>query len=321
MTRVSRPLQAGSFRQTQRVEEEYRRRIEDLLTPLVGPGRVRAQVSVNMDYTVAEETRESFDPNSAVVRSEQINEQQRRDEAGGEGVPGALSNQPPATPADATVAADSEPVSTTRNATRNFELDRTISRVRPQSGTISRLSVAVLVDDRPAVAEAPDEEGAETAAAESAVAPEDIARYEALIKEAVGFDEQRGDSVVVMNAAFRDPGDLPEAEEPAFWQNPLLREIGKQLAAVALVLALGLGLVRPLLRGLLSSSGPSAEYLGAGPSVAFSASGTPHALGQGGAVAIPPPSYDEKVAAAKNISGHDPARVAQVVRKWVSSDE
>ena len=318
-------LASRQFRQTQRVEEEYRRRIEDLLTPLVGPGRVRAQVSVNMDYTVAEETRESFDPNSAVVRSEQINEQQRRDETGGEGVPGALSNQPPAAAADATVAADSEPLSTTRNATRNFELDRTISRVRPQSGTIARLSVAVLVDDRPVVVAESEEEGdaegdTEAPAATAAVTPDEIARYEALIKEAVGFDEQRGDSVVVMNAAFREPGDRPEAEEPAIWENPMLREIGKQLAAVALVLALGFGLVRPLLRGLLTSSGPSAEFLGAGPGV-LSANGVPQALGQGGAVAIPPPSYDEKVAAAKNISGHDPARVAQVVRKWVSSDE
>ena len=314
------------FRQTQRVEEEYRRRIEDLLTPLVGAGRVRAQVSVNMDFTVTEETRESFDPARAVVRSEQVNEQERRGDTPGEGVPGALSNQPPGAAADATVAADAEPLSATRSSTRNFEIDRTISRVRPQSGTISRLSVAVLVDDSPTVAAADAEDDAETeddaaAALAPGITAEDIARYEALIKEAVGFDEQRGDSVVVMNAAFRAVGELPEIEEPGFLENPMLRQVGKQLASVALVLVLGFGLVRPLLRGLLASSGPNAEFLGSGASVTLSASGVPQVAGGGGALAIPPPSYDEKVAAAKNITGHDPARVAQVVRKWVTSDE
>ena len=313
------------FKQTQRVEEEYRRRIEDLLTPLVGAGRVRAQVSVNMDFTVTEETRESFDPARSVVRSEQVNEQERRGETAGEGVPGALSNQPPGAAAEATVAADAEPLSATRSSTRNFEIDRTISRVRPQSGTISRLSVAVLVDDSPVAGtvDVPEEDAADGEAAAAAPAPgitaDEIARYEALIKEAVGFDEQRGDSVVVMNAAFRTVGELPEIEEPGFLENPMLRQVGKQLASVVLVLVLGFGLVRPLLRGLLASSGPNAEFLGSGASVTLSPSGVPQV--GGGALAIPPPSYDEKVAAAKNITGHDPARVAQVVRKWVTSDE
>ena len=316
-------MASRQFRQTQRIEDEYRRRIEDMLTPLLGAGRIRAQVSVSMDFTVTEETRESFDPAGAVVRSEQINEQERRADAGAEGVPGALTNQPPQA-ADATVAADTEPLSSTRSSTRNFELDRTVSRTKPQSGTISRLSVAVLVDDSPldagdSAAEATGDD-AESQSSASAVSAEDLTRYEALIKEAVGFQEARGDTVVVMNAPFRDFGELPLVDEPAFWEQPLFREVGRQLAGVALVLALGFGLVRPLLRGLLTSSGPNAEYLGSGPTVVLSPNGVPQMSG-GGALAIPAPSYDEKVAAAKNISGHDPARVAQVVRKWVDNDE
>lgn len=306
------------FRQTQRLEDSYRGRIEDLLTPLVGPGRVRAQVAVNLDFTVTEETRESFDPAGVVVRSEQINEEERRSsDANAEGVPGALSNQPPeaaggATAADASGAAATEPLSVARSSTRNFELDRTISRVRPQSGTIARLSVAVLVDDTPVE----NEEGVE----QPGLSEADIDRFETLVKEAVGFDEARGDTVVVMNAAFRGVGELPEAEEPAIWEKPFVQDTAKQVLGAGLVLALAFGLVRPMLRSLVTSSGPSAEFLGSGPSVVLSADGVPQVAG-GGRLAIPAPSYDEKVAAAKNISGHDPARVAQVVRKWVTTDD
>ncbi len=319
---TSDAVAANQFRQTERFEETYRRRIEDLLTPLVGPGRVRAQVVASLDFTLTEETRESFDPAGAVVRSEQISEEERRGNGlVAEGVPGALSNQPPeATRGGAADAASAETtteaLSTSRSSTRNFELDRTISRTRPQPGTIRRLSVAVLIDDRPQG----DAAGSESAG-EAGFSVADIERFTTLVKEAVGFDEARGDTVVVMNAAFRAAEALPAAEEPKLWEKPAVRDAAKQLLGVGLVLALAFGLVRPLLRSLLASSGPSAEYLGGGPSAMLSPGGAGQMAGTGGHLAIPAPSYDEKVAAAKNISGHDPARVAQVVRKWVSVDE
>lgn len=309
---------SNQYRQTQRMEDTYRQRIENLLTPLVGPGRVRAQVAVNLDFTVSEETRESFDPAGAVIRSEQISEEQRRgNDASAQGVPGALSNQPPeaaadTTSAEASVAANSEPLSTARSSVRNFEVDRTISRVRPQSGTIDRLSVAVLVDDSPVEDE--------TGAAQPGFSATDIERFTTLVKETVGFDANRGDTVVVMNAAFRDVGEPPTAEALKFWEKPFFRDTAKQVLGAGLVLALAFGLVRPMLRNLVTSSGPSAEFLGSGPSVVLSADGVPQ-VASASQLAIPPPSYDEKVAAAKNISGHDPARVAQVVRKWVTTDD
>lgn len=319
----SADAQASSqLRQTQRVEDVYRRKIEDLLTPLVGVGRVRAQVSVNMDFTVTEETRESFDPASLVVRSELVKEEERRNpDTAAAGVPGALSNQPPEAAGGGVAAADAaattttqEPLSSARESRRNFELDRTISRVRPQSATISRLSVAVLVDDQPAVA------ADDTGTAQPGFTPEDIARFETLVRETVGFDEARGDTIVVMNAAFRDGGELPEVEEPAIWEKPFVQDAARQVIGALLVIALGFGLVRPMLRSLVTSSGPGAEFLGGGPSVMLSPEGVPQVAGSS-QIAIPPPSYDEKVNAAKNISGHDPARVAQVVRKWVTDDE
>ncbi|MCG8379894.1 MAG: flagellar M-ring protein FliF, partial [Proteobacteria bacterium] len=237
---------ATQFRYARRLEETYRRRIEEILTPLVGAGRVRAQVDADIDFTVSEEARETFDPATAVVRSEQVSEDTRTGNEGvASGVPGALSNQPPETvTADAgdaaTAAEQTESVNTSRSAVRNFEVDRTISHTRPHAGTINRLSVAVLVDDSPV-------EGQE---GQASLTDADIARFETLVKEAVGFNEARGDSVSVVSAAFRPVAPIEAVEPPPFWEKPMLRDILKQVLGVALALALAFGIIRPMLRGV-----------------------------------------------------------------------
>lgn len=308
---------ANHFKHSQKLADTYKRRIEDLLTPLVGPGRVRAEVVADLDFTVTEETREVFDPARTSIRSEQISEEERRGNSPAvSGVPGALSNQPPETIVDPTVQEnvavnDGEPVNSSRSSTRNFEVDRTISRIRPQSGTIQRLSVAVLVDDSPL--DGVDEE------AQSSLSEADIERYTNLVKKAVGFDEARGDNVVVVSAAFRSLPEVAAPEEPAFWEKPMLRDSIKQGVGAVLVLVLAFGLVRPMLRGLIASnSASSAQYIASTGAGAVVAPGAPQL--SGGSAAIAGPSFDEKVAAAKNITGHDPARVAQVVKKWVTTD-
>ncbi len=306
---------ATQFKHSRRLEENYKRRIEDLLTPLVGAGRVRAEVVADIDFTYTEETRESFDPARAVVRSEQISEDQSSvATALAGGIPGALSNQPPEATGLAAedVASESvqvEPKNSSRSSTRNYEVDRTIRHTRPQSGAIRKLSVAVLIDDTPV-------EGPET---QSALSDSDVERYTALVKEAVGFNESRGDSVVVLNEAFRAEAAVEAAEPPALWERPELRDVLKQVLGAILVLAIAFGVVRPMLRGVIAG-GPavSGEYLGRAGD--FSG-GTGSAQLAGGAAALAGPSYDEKVAAAKNISGTDPARVAQVVKRWVATDE
>jgi len=305
------------FRYARRLEETYRNRIEQLLTPLVGAGRVRAQVDADVDFTVAEEARETFDPANTVVVSEVVNEENRSGGDRAAGIPGALSNQPPeasASVADVEAASATEraeSVNTSRSSSRNFEVDRTISHVRPQASRINKLSVAVLVDDSTSEGEGD--------AGSASLSDADVARFESLVKEAVGFNEARGDTVVVVNAAFRSVEPLEAAEPPAFWEKPLLVDAMKQILGAALALALVFGVVRPMLRGVLASnSGVPAEYLG-GAATAVSTAGGPQFAGA--AAAIPPPKYEEKVAAAKNITGHDPARVAQVVKQWVSTDE
>ncbi len=306
---------ATQFKLSRRLEETYKQRIEDLLTPLVGPGRVRAEVVADVDYTYVEETSESFDPTRTVVRSEQLSENQTSASGGlAAGVPGALSNQPPeatgVAPGDvATEAELLEPKNSSRESIRNFEVDRTIRHTRPQSGAIRRLSVAVLIDDTPAG-------GDDT---QATLTPADIERYTALVREAVGFNEARGDSVVVLNEAFRAEQPMEEIEPPALWERPGLVDVMKQVLGAILVLAIAFGIVRPMLRGVVSGgTAVSGEYIGAAGGGAGAGGAVQLA---GGAAALAGPNYDEKVAAAKNITGNDPARVAQVVKKWVATDE
>jgi len=304
------------FKLSRRLEETYKQRIEDLLTPLVGAGRVRAEVVADMDFTYTEETSESFDPARSVVRSEQISEDLTSGLAAlAGGIPGAQSNQPPeatGVPTEdvATEAQQADPKNSSRSSTRNFEVDRTIRHTRPQSGAIRRLSIAVLVDDTPI-----GEDDAQTTLSDF-----DIERYTALVKEAVGFSEARGDSVVVLNEAFRAIEPIEEVEPPALWKQPAVRDVMKQVLGAILVLAIAFGVVRPMLRGVVSGGGAplSGELIPRGAS-AGGGFGAPQMAGAGGAIAVP--SYDEKVAAAKNLTAHDPARVAQVVKKWVAADD
>lgn len=305
-------LTAAQFEHTRTVEESFRERIVDLLTPLVGAGNVRAQVVADLDFTVKEETRETYDPETVAVRSETVSEQERR--GGGDapqGIPGALSNQPPeaggVAPAEGTAAAAS-PLNTSREATRNFEVDKTVSRMIAPTGAIRRLSVAVLIDD----AGGGGAGGADAAgdAAGQRLSQEDIERMTALVKEAVGFDEERGDSVQVINAAFQPAPEVPEPAAPPLWERPGLMAIGRQVLGALLVLALGFGVLRPMLRGIVQSHQQSSPQLAGAGAQALGAPAQPQ----------PQLSYEQKIAAARNITTYDPARVAQVVKKWVAED-
>lgn len=302
------------FERTRRQEKALSDRIARLLEPITGPGRVRSQVAVEMDFAVVEEAREVYGPDSAQVRSEQISESSRLDD-GPQGVPGAASNTPPTEPgaapaADAAAQTAAAPSESTRNATRNFELDRTLSHVRQPSGRIERITAAVLVDHVPR----PNAEGTVELAA---LSDAELARIEALVKEAIGFDATRGDSVSVMNAAFVRPE--MEAIEPApIWENPALREILRIVVGAIAVLAVLFFVLRPAIRTVLQPRptlprevvlhDPNAP-LGLEPARAPE---MPMALGSD--------HYEERVRQARQAVGNDPKRVAQVVKDWVAAD-
>ena len=308
---------SSQFNYARRLEDTYKRRVEDLLTSIVGPGRVRAEVSADIDFTQVEAVSESFEP-QGVIRSEQTSENlQTGDGFASGGVPGALTNQPPqAAGADdqTVVGEDTEVQNSSRSAMRNYEMGRTITSTRPQSGLIRRLNVAVLIDTTPP----PVAEG-EPAPAAQQLSQEVIDRYTTLVQETVGFDAARGDRVVIIGEAFLPPEVAEPMEEPAIWEQPFVRDLIKQFLGAAIVLAIAFGILRPMLRGVVASTPSQAisgEFIGSEAGFQM-----PAAVPAGDAAALSAPSFEEKVAAAKNMTGHDPARVAQVVKKWVAADE
>jgi len=316
---------AMQFDQAHHLEADYVRRINELLTPMLGPGKVSAQVAADMDFSVTEEARESYRPDSAVVRTEQTSEDVTRNAGGGaaQGIPGATSNQPaaaaPAKPADpnakkapAAAAAASEsdsPLTQSRTSSRSYELDRTVSHTRQPVGRLKRLSVAVLVDN---LSRTDPKSGKTT---QTALTAEQLTRVEALVKEAVGFSAERGDSVVVQNASFIAP-EVPSLAPLPLWQRPELRDYARQGLGGLVLLVLILAVLRPLLkslmapprRGALAGEAPlQAELLG-------------DQLSLGGPGRSGPPPYEQKLAVARGAVNQDPKRVAQVVKTWLGED-
>jgi flagellar M-ring protein FliF len=316
------------FEQTRKLEESFQQRIIELLEPMLGPGRVRATVTADMDYTVTEETRENYDPQKTAVRSEQTSNEMRKSGDGAEGIPGALSNQPPgtsgapvipgaATPgnpltppnaaAGAAGAVSSGPTSSAQRSTRNFEVDRTLSYVKQPVGTLKRLNVGVVLDDWQKV----DADGKVTT---SPMSDTDIKRFTQLIKESIGLKDDRGDQINVMNQAFKSDAVVPPVDGLPLWQQPWLIQLGKQIVGAALVLVVAFLVLRPLMKSLTKSSGRSSaasrEDLD-GDTLSLS--------GQGKAIKLSP-SFEQQIAAARTLVGQDPRRAAQVVKDWVSAD-
>lgn len=312
-------MTSTQFAYSRKVEDSYTRRIEDLLSPLVGGGKVRAQVAAELDFTVTEKTRESFNPDLPALRSEQISEERMSSNVAGVGIPGTLSNQPPA--GGTTVAPDAPATNTetsgnsSKRSTRNFELDKTISHTRLAAGGIRRLSVAVVLDDKQSV----DDQGETTRAPWS---PEEIAKFTTLVKEAVGFNAQRGDSVQLINAAFQPVPEVEPLPEPAVWEQPWVRDAMKQAVGAVAVLLLIFGVLKPVLRNL-TEKGISA------PGTLAVAGGGEQGIGEDQltlgaprqAHGLPGPlQYEQQMTTAKGMIQQDPKRVAQVVKNWVNED-
>ncbi len=312
-------LSSREFAYVERVQNAYMERIVNLLTPMMGPGRVRATVNADIDFTKREETREVYDPANTVVRSEQVSEDtQRGGEQASQGIPGALSNQPPVaadgTAAQAAGAATETAAPPTRvsvQSTRNFEIDRQLSHVKEPANSIQRLSVAVLVDDISDV----DEKGKPTT---RPLEPQELAEIDRLVKGAIGFSEARGDTVSITNVTFYAGPAVTPPEAPGFFSQPLVRDILKQLPAIGLLLVVALGVIRPIVLAL--SKGGGAGGATGSPSLAAGVGGAPAAGGM--AEQAPPPlTFDDKVNVAKQLASNDPERVAQVVRAWVQDNQ
>ena len=312
---------------TSRVEDRLARRVASMVRPVVGDGRFRAEVTADLDFSSVEQAEELFNPEQQAVRSErQMSE--RRAGGGASGIPGALSNQPPAqatVPEQAT--ADDEgnvqapPVNVREESTRNYEMDRTVSYIRQELGRIKRLSVALAVDDMKVV-------DPQTGEVSYEPWPEqELQRLTMLVRDAVGYSAARGDSVTVMNTAFAAEEQI-EFEAPAFWEQPWFWDLMKQVLAGLVILVLVLGLLRPTLKSL--SGGGRSERRGESGNDGYDGldgieggDALREAMHSQDDLLLPgaTDSYDRQLNALKGLIAEDPARVSQVMRQWVNVDD
>lgn len=322
---------ARQFDQQRRQEAVYVQRIQELLEPMTGPGRVSAQVSVDMDFARTEEASERYGPQTN-IRSEQLSESgnlSSTSSAPAQGVPGSASNTPPAQGANAastaqTQAQPQQQASTasgpgSRSSVRNYEMDRTLTHTLQAPGRIRRVTVAVLLDNVP--------QGAAEAGKPQKLRPlaaAELKRVETLVQQAIGFDAQRGDMVSVVNAPFaRDVADNAD-DAPPLWEQPRARDLTRVVLGGLAVLLLIFFVLRPAFRALLAPKTRKPQEITAtivDPDeeipVSLSASSTTRSA------KTPSPAlmnFDEKLEVARSAVNTDAKRVAQVVRSMVESD-
>ena len=314
------------FSYNRKLEQNYADRVRQLLEPIVGAGSVRASINADLDFTVTERTQETFNPDLPALRSEQVSEDSSQNSAGASGIPGALSNQPPEAAElqapDAAAGVDGEAASMPRNSSkrsvRNYELDKTVSHTKLATGTIRRLSIAVVIDNKQELDENDE-------LVNKPWTPEELERFTTLVKEAVGFNGARGDTVNIINSSFMP---LPEAEavpEPSMMEQPWVWNVGKQAVGAIGVLILIFGVLKPILRSL-AEKGSHANAMVPAVAGAQGGAGSEDQLSLSGAgsqqaqLEGPKAGYEQNLETAKGVVSEDPKRVAQVVKNWVGED-
>lgn len=316
-------------------EREYLEKIDAILLPVVGPGNYTAQVDVAMDFTAVEQTARRFNPDMPALRSEMTVEENSVG-GGSSGIPGALTNQPPMNsniPEEAAAGdgAKAAPGRSMREATRNYELDQTISHTRSQVGTVRRVSVSVAVNYLNGVA---GEDGKVVPAPRTA---EELANIRRLLQAGVGFDVSRGDSLELVNIPFVSEDEYPLEPTP-IWEESWFMPAVRIAAGVLLVLLLLLMVVRPMLKRLTTphkkladedrmlldgpvSAGLEGRLLQA--SDALDEKVNEELIGSivGGKIQLPDLHRDEDVLkAVRALVANEPELAIMVVKGWLQED-
>jgi flagellar M-ring protein FliF len=312
-------------------EQEYLEKIDSILIPVVGLGNYTAQVDLSMDFSSIEETQKRYNPDLPAVRSETTFEENN---IGGlaVGIPGALTNQPPVNstiPEDAMAGGAgtaTSPSRTHKEATRNYELDTTISHKRQQTGVIRRISVSVAVDYLPSVGE----NGETTMTPRSVEALSNIRR---LLQGGVGFDMQRGDALEVVTVPFVREDSALDFELP-LWEQDWFMKMMRLVLGALVIIVLILAVVKPMLKRLIYPDNTLEEYdedsLSSGvdlgdstldmlnndfdsASVGFSSDGT---------LQLPDLHGDEDLLkAVRALVANEPELSSQVVKAWLTEDD
>lgn len=313
-------------------EDEYRQKVDSILMPVLGYGNYTAEVDLMMDFTAVEQTQKRFNPDLPAVRSEMLIEENSVGGLSG-GIPGALSNQPPLNsdiPEEATGTNAAQQIIPGRNhreSTRNYELDTTISHTSQQSGVIRRLSVSVAVDYK-----------ASEATADGKTVPEprtqaELANIRRLLQGGIGFDAQRGDTIEVISVPFAREDILAEPEK-AFYENERLMQMIKMAMGGLIIIAIILGIVRPMLKKLIYPENTQDAYdehalnsgldLGDETIKMLNSSFDDSAVGfaPDGTLMLPDLHGDEDLLrAVRALVSNEPELSSLVVKHWLSEDE
>ncbi len=333
-------LDPTQLKYVREIEANAIKRIEDILSPILGQGNYRVQVAADIDFSQSEQTAETHRPNTTPpdvsIRSQQTSESASTMPSA-QGVPGALSNQPPvpatapltqpaipgagapatqtapvpgqinAAGVQAQISNVGQPINTRKDSTINYEVDRTIRHTKQAVGVIKRLTAAVVVNHRKdakgAIKPLPDPE---------------LKQLNDIVKEALGFSQERGDSVSVANAPFTTV-EKPTLELPA-WKDPelmaLAKELFKYLAIGAIVAYLMFKVILPLVKAMQPPPPPEPEpksQLGGTINIVDEEEGessTPSAAQE----------FEKKLNLARELAQQDPKVVANIIKDWTGAN-
>lgn len=342
-------LDATQVKYVRDIEGSIIRRIEDILKPMLGGENFKVQVAADIDFSQSEQTAESYRPNNTpettAIRSRQTNESASVNQSAG-GVPGALTNQPPV-PATAPLTQPAtgtspgqpgktgeiqgkldaagvtaplngvgQPINTSKAATVNFEVDKTIRHTKQGMGDIRRLSAAVVINHRKDI----DKNGQPV---NKPIPEAEMKQINELVREAMGFNKERGDSISVANAPFT-AGEKIDSSIP-LWKDPetisYAKDIFKYLLIALIVAFLFLKIIQPSLKTMF----PSAAERRAASTAEGVAGAAAHVKiagidGEPGEDHVRIDHYAAKVQKARDIAGADPKAVANIIKDWMGAN-
>ncbi|MEZ8651499.1 flagellar basal-body MS-ring/collar protein FliF [Vibrio splendidus] len=307
-------------------EQALREKIDSILIPILGFGNYTAQVDIQLDFSAVEQTRKRFDPNTPATRSEYTLEDYNNGNTVA-GIPGALSNQPPA---DASIPQDVAQMkdgamtgqgSVHKEATRNFELDTTISHERKQSGTVNRQTVSVAIKDRQSLNPDTGE------VVHTPIPASEINAIRQVLIGTVGFDENRGDLLNVLSMQFA-PQVMDVVADVPIWEHPNFNDWVRWFASALVIIVVVLVLVRPAMKKLLNPAADDDDQMYGPDGMPIGADGETSLIGGdieggelfefGSSIDLPNLHKDEDVLkAVRALVANEPELAAQVVKNWM----